>query len=152
MNAAKRASLAGMLTAPPELPPIPARPAEVQTPDQQSTEVQSPSLQTPEARSPGVRKPRSRRAPAPARPDTPGQAPGMPKYLRLERKELLIWPDQITELSILARVLNRTRGGAGERITQNTLIRVAVALLLSRAGDLAGTTEEELRQSLGLPN
>jgi hypothetical protein len=49
-------------------------------------------------------------------------------------------------------VLNRNRGGAGERITQNTLIRVAVALLLSRTGDLAGTTEEELRRSVGLPD
>ena len=49
-------------------------------------------------------------------------------------------------------MLNRTRGGAGERITTNTLIRVAVALLLSRSQDLAGTTEEELRRSLGLPD
>lgn len=81
----------------------------------------------------------------------PAAVPGLPKYRRLERKELLIWPDQITQLSIQARVLNRTRGGVGERITQNTLIRVAVALLLSRAQELAGTTEEELRRSLGLP-
>jgi hypothetical protein len=76
----------------------------------------------------------------------------LPKYLRLERKELLIWPDQITSLSVLARVLNRNRGGAGERITTNTLIRVAAALLLSRAQDLEGSTEEELRRSLGLPD
>jgi hypothetical protein len=32
---------------------------------------------------------------------------------------------------------------AGERITMNTLIRVAVALLLSRARDLKGVNEEE---------
>jgi len=80
----------------------------------------------------------------------PKPAPELPKYLRLERKELLIWPDQITELSILSRRLNRGRGGEGERLTPNTLIRVAVALLLSRARDLNGTTEEELRESLGL--
>ena len=49
-------------------------------------------------------------------------------------------------------MLNRNRGGAGERITTNTLIRVAAALLLSRSQDLAGTTEEELRRSLGLPD
>ena len=42
------------------------------------------------------------------------------------------------------------RKGAEERITTNTLIRVAVALLLSPSQDLAGTTEEELRRSLGL--
>lgn len=47
-------------------------------------------------------------------------------------------------------MLNRARGGAGERITENTLIRVAISLLLSRASELRGTTEEELRQSLGL--
>ena len=97
-------------------------------------------------------------APAAARPASGTGAglrqrlPGLPKYLRLERKELLIWPDQITNLSILARVLNRNRGGAGERITTNTLIRVAASLLLSRSQDLAGTTEEELRRSLGLPD
>jgi hypothetical protein len=73
-----------------------------------------------------------------------------PKYKQLDRKELLIWPDQITDLGLLSRRLNRARGGAGERLTQNTLIRVAVALLLARQGELRGTTEEELRQSLGL--
>jgi hypothetical protein len=96
-----------------------------------------------------VPRPRQREAPRPA--PVP-QTPALPKYLRLERKELLIWPDQITELSILARALNRSRRGEGERITQNTLIRVAVALLLSRARELSGTTEDELRGSLGLPD
>jgi hypothetical protein len=161
MNATKRASLAGLLDAPPDAPPMPPRPAETQTPEirtpeQQSSEVQSPSVQTPEVRSPGARKPRPRRAPARATPDAPAQAPGLPKYKRLERKELLIWPDQMTQLSIRARSLNRERRDrgltAGERITANTLIRVAVALLLSRAGELAGATEEELRRSLGLPD
>jgi hypothetical protein len=68
----------------------------------------------------GVRKYRLRRqsgrracgSPAAPEPRAPGRGPGLPKYLRLERKELLIWPDQITNLSILARVLNRNRGGA----------------------------------------
>jgi hypothetical protein len=102
--------------------------------------------QTPEA----VRPKSVQQAGAPE-PQSPAEVPGLPKYLRLERKELLIWPDQITQLSILARVLNRNRRGAGERITTNTLIRVAVALLLSRSQDLAGTTEEELHRSLRLP-
>jgi hypothetical protein len=69
-----------------------------------------------------------------------------------------MWPDQVTRLSVQARTLNRigrerarAGGPAGERITVNTLIRVAVALLLSHAQELAGTTEEELRRSLGLP-
>ncbi|MGH3223058.1 MAG: hypothetical protein ACRDPY_30945 [Streptosporangiaceae bacterium] len=48
----------------------------------------------------------------------------------------------------LRRGLNRQRGGEGERITENTLIRVAVDLLLARAGDLRGGTEDELRDSV----
>jgi hypothetical protein len=144
VSAAQRGSLTRLQGPPPAAPPsMPARPAaaspaEVQTPVQQTPEVQST-----EAVTPG----RARR-----QQQTPAPAPGLPKYLRLERKELLIWPDQITGLSILARRLNRNRGGAGERITTNTLIRVAAALLLSRSQDLTGTTEEELRRSLGLPD
>ena len=152
MSPGKRGSLAGLQPAPAAVPPLPVRPAalpaEVQTPVQQSPEVRSPEVQTPAAAEPRARR-RPRGQPA-AR--IPAPVPGLPKYLRLERKELLIWPDQVTNLSILARVLNRTRGGAGERITTNTLIRVAASLLLSRSQDLAGTTEEELRRSLGLPD
>ena len=99
--------------------------------------------QTPEA----VRPKGVRQAGAPE-PRPPAEVPGLPKYLRLERKELLIWPDQITQLSILARVLNRNRRGAGERITTNTLIRVAVDMLLGQAGKLRGSTEDELRNSV----
>ena len=162
MSPGKRGSLAGLQPAPAAVPPLPARPAtsppaEVQTPVQQSTELRTPEVQSPEVQTPGAAEPRrrSRRAqgqPAAPAARTPAPVPGLPKYLRLERKELLIWPDQITSLSILARVLNRNRGGAGERITTNTLIRVAASLLLSRSQDLAGTTEEELRHSLGLPD
>jgi hypothetical protein len=152
----KRGSLAGLQPAPAAPPSMPVRPpdppsAEVQTPEQQTPEVRSAEVQTPGAASLRSARRRPPRQPA-AAPQTPAEIPGLPKYLRLERKELLIWPDQITNLSILARVLNRNRGGAGERITTNTLIRVAAALLLSRSQDLAGTTEEELRRSLGLPD
>jgi len=147
MSPKQRASLAGLQPAPAAVPPLPVRPAAPPP-----AEVQTPEQQTPgEAEQGGRRRrPQERVAVPPAR--TPAPTPRLPKYLRLERKELLIWPDQITNLSILARVLNRNRGGAGERITTNTLIRVAAALLLSRSQDLAGTTEEELRRSLGLPD
>ena len=133
------------------LHPPAAPPAETQTPVQQTPEVRTTEVQTPEAAEPRARR-RSQARPSASPPRTPAPSPGLPKYLRLERKELLIWPDQITNLSVLARVLNRNRGGAGERITTNTLIRVAASLLLSRAQDLEGTTEEELRRSLGLPD
>ena len=71
-----------------------------------------------------------------------------PKWQRLERKELRLRGDQLDELARLRRGLNRQRGGEGERITENTLIRVAVDLLLARADQLRGATEDELRQSV----
>jgi hypothetical protein len=71
-----------------------------------------------------------------------------PKWKGLERKELRLRADQMDELARLRRALNRQRAGNGERITENTLIRVAVDLLLSRSGGLRGTTEDELRESV----
>jgi hypothetical protein len=56
--------------------------------------------------------------------------------------------DQLDELARLRRALNRQRRGEGERITENTLIRVAVDMLLGRADKLRGTTEDELRKSV----
>lgn len=72
----------------------------------------------------------------------------IPKWQRLERKELRLRADQLDELARIRRTLNRRRGGEGERITENTLIRVAVDMLLGRAGKLRGTTEDELRKSV----
>ena len=90
---------------------------------------------------------RKYRLPEAVRPKGYAAGRGPAKYLRLERKELLIWPDQITQCRSCACELNRSRGGAGERIEHASAV-----LLLSRAQDLAGTTEEELRGSLGLPD
>jgi len=72
----------------------------------------------------------------------------VPKWQRLERKELRLRADQLDELARIRRALNRQRGGEGERITENTLIRVAVDMLLGRAGKLRGATEDELRKSV----
>jgi hypothetical protein len=72
----------------------------------------------------------------------------IPKWQRLERKELRLRADQLDELARIRRTLNRQRGGEGERITENTLIRVAVDMFLGRAGKLRGTTEDELRKSV----
>lgn len=74
----------------------------------------------------------------------------MPRYLTLMRKEARITATQADELSRLVRTLNRARCGQGERITDNTLIRVAIGLLMERVADLRGATEAELFQSLGL--
>ncbi len=74
----------------------------------------------------------------------------LPRYLQMERKELRLRVDQADELGRLTRRLNRARAKAGERITDNTLIRVAIDLLLQRSDRLAGATEDELRKSLSL--
>ncbi|TDD64795.1 hypothetical protein E1262_27130 [Jiangella aurantiaca] len=74
----------------------------------------------------------------------------------MERKEARLREDQVAELNRLARQLARAArrarptGAPGERITDNTLIRVAVDLLLGKAEQLRGTTEDELRRSVGL--
>ena len=72
------------------------------------------------------------------------------KYLKLERKEARLRQNQIDALTDLTRSLNRKRARKGERLTDNTLIRVAVDLLLSKANQIQGGTEEELRKSVGL--
>lgn len=72
------------------------------------------------------------------------------KYLQLERKEVRLRLAQLDNLTALTRRLNRARRGQGERLTENTLIRVAIDLLLKNAEQLQGATEEELCQSLGL--
>lgn len=72
------------------------------------------------------------------------------KWLTFERKETRQRPDQIEWIEAKRKDLNAVRGGEGERLTDNTLIRVALDLLMQRGDELAGTTEDELRQSLGI--
>ena len=86
--------------------------------------------------------------PEPAEPESDIEP--QPKYLSLIRKEARLTELQIEQLTTISRKLNRQRRGRGERLTENTLIRVAIELLLSRAEELSGTTEAELLESLGL--
>jgi hypothetical protein len=161
----KRGSLAGLMPADPgQAPPMPSPPprqqgqAAVAAAQAITSEVRTPEVRTPEVRKSGtVRRQRAKQGnsgtpevPTPEVRNSEVPTPGVPKYLQLERKDTLLWPGQMAELSVVRRMLNRARRGAGERITENTLIRLGVALLLSQAGDLRGTTEEELRRSLGL--
>lgn len=79
----------------------------------------------------------------------------VPKYLQLKRREARIHEDQADELTLLTRQLNLLRTHpdgttVGERITDNTLIRLGIELLLERKHELSGATEEELARSLGL--
>jgi hypothetical protein len=111
-------------------------PAQSQTPEvPESRSAAVPEKQTPRA-------PESRRAPAGA-DDT-----AEPKFARLLRKEARIRYDQARALTDLRRRLSRGRANRDEVITDNTLIRVAVDLLLARADQLAGDTEDELRTSV----
>lgn len=74
-----------------------------------------------------------------------------PHYLKLVRKEMRLFPDQSVDLKILTMQIHNAKYGQGERITDNTLVRVAIDLLLQRKDELHGNTEQELRDSLGLP-
>jgi hypothetical protein len=78
------------------------------------------------------------------------ETPETVRFDELERKEARVRLDQYEALQSLSRQLNRSRNRRGERITENTLIRVAIDLLLSRQDQVAGTTEAELRRSVGL--
>jgi hypothetical protein len=120
------------------LPVLPPRPAPAGEPLAAAPEAPAPR------RSPAPHGPRVRRGSDTAEV-TESQTP---KWQRLERKELRLRADQLDELARIRRTLNRQRRGEGERITENTLIRVAVDLLLTRAGRLRGTTEDELRKSV----
>ena len=72
----------------------------------------------------------------------PGERP-LPPYLTYVRKECRLRPDQLDALTALARRLNRERKGKGERITENTLIRWAVDMLLEQYRSPAETYQKE---------
>lgn len=87
---------------------------------------------------------------APSRRTAAPSAPEWTHYSALVRKEARLRDDQIESLTLRARKLSRNKAATEPRITDNTLIRVAVDLLLAREADLAGTSEAELRRSVGL--
>lgn len=84
---------------------------------------------------------------APSAPKRPAREASDGGYRSFERKEARLRPDQYANLTETARRLNRART-SGSRITENTLIRVAIDLLLDRSDQLSGETEDELRKSV----
>ena len=80
--------------------------------------------------------------------ETPPGQPLAPMFARLARKDARIRDDQVTALAALAEAVMRRRRFKAERITENTLIRVAIDLLLAHADRLRGSTEDELRNSV----
>lgn len=110
---------------------------------------QVPSVE-PESKEPPVQpgtapKAQQRRPKAPA-----ASPPARSSFGDFERKEARLRQDQLDSLDALTKRIKRAKTGPGERITDNTLIRIAVDLLLSQAADLQGSTETELRNSVGL--
>lgn len=71
-------------------------------------------------------------------------------YKAFERKETRLRRDQYSDLTEQARRLNRVKRMGTPRITENTLIRVAIDLLLDQRETLRGDTEDEIRRSVGL--
>lgn len=69
-------------------------------------------------------------------------------WTEYERLEARLRDEQVEQLDTLVRRLNKRRGGVGERITKNSLLRIATDLLLERQDSLNGKTEEEIRASL----
>ena len=80
--------------------------------------------------------------------DAPTEDRGLAKFARLTRKDARVRADQDAALTALAKALMRRRPLKAERITENTLIRVAIDLLLAHADQLRGSTEDELRDSI----
>ena len=125
-----RANLSDLLGKVDEPTPVPAPPI---------APTEKPAVETKPVAA--VPKPLPRPKPAP-------RASAEPLYLRLVRKEARLREEQYAALTQHARRLSRARRGQGARITENTLIRVAVDLLLERIDKASGAEESELLESL----
>ena len=74
----------------------------------------------------------------------------MVTYRDYEEKTARLTADQLVQLKALARICEKDRkqGSESRRITDTTLIRVAVDLLLDKPQLVRGATEEEIISSL----
>ena len=88
------------------------------------------------------------RTPRPAASPTSAKIDELPSYLRLVRKETRLRDDQQNQLTLEARRLNRAKAAGTPRITDNTLIRIAVDLLLDRISRASGDDEAGILRSL----
>lgn len=76
--------------------------------------------------------------------------PVAPIYRKMTRMDARLRQDQVAELTQRARALSHKRISKDQRITESTLLRMAVDLLFRVADDLTGDTEAELRKSIDL--
>jgi hypothetical protein len=84
----------------------------------------------------------------PARASSSEDSEAGPRFRSFTPKLVLFRDDQLEALTRVARRLSRSKKG-GERITENTLVRVAVDFLLAREAGLTGSSEDEIRDGLG---
>lgn len=108
---------------------------EIQTPEQ--AEVQSTVV--PEVQTPKVSK---------SQTSVLTESVSVPRYKQLTRKETRLREEQYEALTRAARRLNKTKRKDADRITENTLIRVAIDHLLEHLTELEGNDEAELLASL----
>ena len=80
-------------------------------------------------------------------PPGPGEQPSAEQRPKTRPKQALIRPDQQTSLDDLARSLHDARSVKGERITANTLLRVAIDGLTEHGDRLYGDNEVQLLAS-----
>lgn len=109
--------------------------------------VEAPVIGSPPAQSRTTGLPNSQ---TPVVRDSGSPASVEPRWRQLLRKEARLRIDQADDLASLRRRITRQRRSSTEILTDNTLIRVAVDLLLAHADELHGDTEDELRNSLGI--
>ncbi|MHA7220277.1 hypothetical protein ACX80L_15485 [Arthrobacter sp. MDT1-48-3] len=120
--------------------PEPVEPAPEPAPRAQ----QEPVPAAPKQAAPQPEKPAGERATA-AEP----KAAKKPSWEEMDRKEVRVYGDQVLALTTLRMKINKGKKGP-ERITDNTLIRTAIDLLLQHQDELGGVTENEIRASCGL--
>lgn len=170
----------------PIAPPDAVRPAQEEKPQQPATPAPAgradapaqpaPAPVTPQPAPAQVSEPAAQERPAtarstsrttkPARSSQPKSGPKTGpktggavsrKWDEYEAKTARLRPDQRLQLTTIARQLTLAKKGAGEKITDNTLIRVAVDILIAESPRLLEdnqdgplTTEQEIRVKLGL--
>jgi hypothetical protein len=91
--------------------------------------------------------PRARASQSPSRLAIPSSDDSS-NYRHFVRKETRLREDQLNQLTVQARRLNRVKAAGAPRITDNTLIRVAVDLLLARIERASGDDEAAILGSL----
>ena len=80
-------------------------------------------------------------------PPGPGEQPSAGERPKTRPKQALIRPDQQNGLDELARSLHDARSVKGERITANTVLRVAIDGLIEHEDRLYGDNEVQLLAS-----